>query len=131
MRYYLSMMTTVLDGFMPTVAAAVILPHLVTLFPVRGLRLILTRLDDQIYAFNSECPHASGDMSQSTISRKGRIDCPDHGYVFDIRSGRITWPEDENYCLRKYPVRVIEGVVYVKLPTSIVSSEQSTVSSEQ
>lgn len=112
------------DGFTPTVAAADILPHLVTLFPVRGLRLILTRLDDQIYAFNQECPHASGDMSQSTISRKGRIDCPDHGYVFDIRSGRITWPEDENYCLRKYPVQIVDGVVWVKLPMNVVNSEQ-------
>ena len=112
------MVATGLDGFTPTLAAAEILPHQVTLFQIGDLRLILTRLEGQVYAFSSECPHASGDMSHSTISRKGRIDCPDHGYVFDIRSGRITWPEDENYCLRKYPVQEVKGVVYVKLPIS-------------
>ncbi|MBK9051062.1 MAG: Rieske 2Fe-2S domain-containing protein [Chloroflexi bacterium] len=91
-------------------------PQQVTLYQWGERRFILTRLDGQVYAFSSECPHASGDMSVSTISRKGRIDCPDHGYVFDIRSGRITWPEDENYCLRKYPVKEVDGVVWVQLP---------------
>ena len=111
------------DGFKPTLAAAAIIPHQVTLFHIGERRIILTRLEGQVHAFSSECPHASGDMSGSTISRKGRIDCPDHGYVFDIRSGRITWPPDENYCLRKYPVRELDGVVYVKLPGSGVSSQ--------
>ena len=115
------------DDFTPTLAAATIHPQQVTLFQIGERRIILTRLDGQIHAFSSECPHASGDMSNSLISRKGRIDCPDHGYVFDIRSGRITWPEDENYCLRKYLVKEINGIVYVKLP---VSKQQPAVSSE-
>ncbi len=105
-----------LPDFTPTVAAAEVQPQQVTLYQWGERRFILTRLDGQVYAFSSECPHASGDMSVSTISRKGRIDCPDHGYVFDIRSGRITWPEDENYCLRKYPVKEVDGVVWVQLP---------------
>lgn len=104
------------QDFTPTIAAAEIQPHQLTIFQTGARRILLTRLDGQIHAFSSECPHASGDISGSTISRKGRIDCPDHGYVFDIRSGRITWPADENYCLRKYPVQEINGMVYVKLP---------------
>ena len=103
------------DEFIPAVAAADIQSQQVVLFEVGGLQLILTRLEGRVYAFSSECPHVFGDMLGSTISRKRRIDCQDHGYVFDIRSGRITWPEDENYCLRQFPVREVDGQVWVKV----------------
>ncbi|MCL4869513.1 MAG: Rieske 2Fe-2S domain-containing protein [Anaerolineae bacterium] len=101
------------DEFCLTVPSAEVRPQQATVCQVGGHCLILTRLDGQVHAFSGRCPHASGDLSGSTISGKGRVDCPEHGYVFDIRSGRITWPEDEHYRLHKYPVEERDGVVYV------------------
>jgi nitrite reductase/ring-hydroxylating ferredoxin subunit len=43
------------------------------------------------------------------------VTCPDHQYCWNIRNGRILWPEDENYRLKKYGVMVVDGIVKVKL----------------
>ncbi len=40
--------------------------------------------------------------------------CPWHGYEFDIRTG--THPTDKRVRLRKLPVRVAEGKVFVTVP---------------
>ena len=59
-------------------------------------------------------PHAAASLSDGSLSR-WKVSCPDHGYCFDIRSGRITWPEDEFYRLKRYDVTVEAGEVRVKL----------------
>ena len=80
---------------------------------VNGRKLILTRVDDQIVAFDSRCPHAAADLSLGTLTR-WKVTCPDHDYCFDVRNGRVLWPEDGMVRLKRYPVR-INGSVWVQL----------------
>lgn len=76
--------------------------------------IILTRIEGAIHAFRSRCPHASGDLTQGELHR-GRIDCPNHGYRFDIRSGYPVWPPDEVCRLKKYSVKEEKGRIFVKI----------------
>ena len=103
------------DGYIETVAAAAVHPRQMTPFDIGSETIILTRIDDKIYAFNSTCPHAGAYLADGEILSRGRVECPLHNYVFDIRSGRVTWPEDEFYRLRCYSVRERDGMVYVKI----------------
>ena len=41
------------------------------------------------------------------------IDLP-HDYCFDVASGRLVWPDDEPYRLRRYDVKEEGGVVKVR-----------------
>lgn len=79
-------------------------------------KIIVTRLEEELRAFSAACPHAAGDLSRSTIYR-GRIDCPEHGYRFDVRTGRTLWPPDEVCRLRQYEIVEMEGKIKIR-PTS-------------
>lgn len=80
---------------------------------VAGEPAVITRLGDQLHAFVAACPHAAGDLRKGTVYR-GRIDCPDHGYRFDVRSGRVLWPPDEVCRLRVLEVIETDGLIKVR-----------------
>lgn len=105
------------DGFYDTgvppsqLAGGVLLP-----VTVAGEPLLLAQLaGDEIVAFGRYCPHAAADLAKGDW-RNGRITCPDHGWKFDARSGRILWPADEACRLPRYAVRLVEGTVRVRVP---------------
>ena len=80
---------------------------------IAGDSVLVTRLDDQLFAFSAACPHAAGDLSKGGYYH-GRIDCPDHGYRFDVRSGRVLWPPDEVCRLKRYQVLEVDGWIKVR-----------------
>lgn len=49
----------------------------------------LAKLDGQLIAFSTTCPHMLGPLQESEIE-KGIVECPWHGYKFDIRSRKCT-----------------------------------------
>ena len=75
---------------------------------------IITRVGGDLVAFSNVCPHAAADLSQGRLAR-GQIKCPDHGYTFDVRSGRATWPVGEGCRLFRYPVEVVGGEIRVRV----------------
>jgi nitrite reductase (NADH) small subunit len=102
------------DGFYETVAVEQVLPNAAVPVTINGRKLLLTTYENKLYAFNAECPHAAANLGDGSISR-WKVICPDHAYCFDMRNGRILWPEDENYRLKQYAAKVENGVVKVKL----------------
>ena len=84
---------------------------------VAGREIVLTRVDTEIVAFARRCPHAAGDLCAGGIHR-GRVSCPDHGYKFDVNTGRLLWPPDELYRLPRYRVRVVDERVHVSLEST-------------
>jgi nitrite reductase/ring-hydroxylating ferredoxin subunit len=81
---------------------------------VAGQRIILLRWEGRVYAVHSECPHAAADLAKGELHR-WKLTCPEHHYCFDVRNGRLLWPEDEHYRLRTFEVKEEEGVVKVRL----------------
>lgn len=102
------------DAFVDTVPSARVEENEMTPVQVYGRKIILTRCDGVVFAIDSICPHAAADLSKGTLHRQ-RLCCHEHDYCFDIPSGRILWPEDEVYRLRRYEVKEEAGVVKVRL----------------
>lgn len=99
--YFAALQSDIEDGRLTTVT-------------INDTPIILTRVNGTIHAFLARCPHASGDLAQGELHR-GRINCPDHGYKFDVESGRPLWPPDEACRLKKYPIRQQAGRVFVQI----------------
>lgn len=115
MRFFKTKATPDEDGYFETITAVSLPPNQMTAVTINGRKLILTQWDDQIIAFSAECPHAAADLSQGWLSRY-KITCSDHDKCWDIRNGRILHPEDENYRLTLYDVKLSDGIIQVKLP---------------
>ncbi len=84
------------------------------------LLAVLDKMDSlagvEVVAFTSLCPHALGDLSYGSLDNgTGEVDCPDHGYRFDARSGACVFPKTGPR-LRTYPVHVLSnGTIMVKV----------------
>ncbi len=102
------------DGFFDTVERTAVQPNQMITVTINRQKVILTCWEEKVYAFAAACPHAAADMSAGWVNR-WKVVCPDHDYCFDIRSARITWPEDENYRLKMFATKEVDGVVKVKL----------------
>lgn len=103
------------EGYVLTdVAAADVTAGEMVTVKVNGRSLILTRLDGNLHAVSRECPHAAADLAKGELHR-WKLYCPDHSYCFDVRNGRILWPEDEPLRLKSYPVKVEDGRIKVKV----------------
>lgn len=84
---------------------------------VDGRPVILTRYEGRLYAIDAHCPHAAADLAAGSL-RSWQLCCHEHDYCFDIRTGRIVWPEDEVYRLRRYETIEEEGEIRVRLSPS-------------
>ena len=81
---------------------------------VHGRVLVLTLLEGSPVAFGDVCPHGAASLAAGSL-RGRQVCCADHGYCFDIVSGRIAWPPDEPYRLRLHAVKVQDGRVKIRL----------------
>lgn len=78
-----------------------------------GIPVALYRLDDGVYATHDVCTHAYALLSEGYIEGDV-VECPLHGAMFDIRSGKCKAVAATD--LATYPVRVESGAVLVQLP---------------
>ncbi len=60
------------------------LPHA---FELGGRRFRLVEHDGDLLAHDARCPHRLGPLEDAPV-RDGCIECPWHGYRFDVKSGR-------------------------------------------
>jgi 3-phenylpropionate/trans-cinnamate dioxygenase ferredoxin subunit len=68
--------------------------HEVRRADIGGLKVCLISIDDQIHAFNDQCPHMRASLASGRINGFGEIICPLHFYRFDLKTGR----ESQNRC---------------------------------
>ena len=101
-------------GFYTVSTADAVRANQITLVQINNHSFILTRWQDEVVAFSNRCPHASANLAEGDLHR-GRITCPDHGYKFDIGNGRVLWPPDEVYRLKRYEVLEENGIIKVRL----------------
>lgn len=101
-------------GFYTAVPADTVPTDQPTKITINGEPILLIRWQGELFAFSARCPHATADLSKGEFYR-GKIECPDHGYVFDVRNGRVLWPEDEMCRLKWFVVKEEAGMVKVKI----------------
>ena len=100
---------------------------------VGGMEVGIFRLGNEFFAYENKCPHLEGPVCQGKIlplatedvqndgTSNGRVFsktrmnvvCPWHGFEFDIRTGMH--PMDSKVRLRRIPVKVLDGAVYVSV----------------
>lgn len=102
------------EAFVAVARSEEVTPGRMTTVKLAGRKIILIRDEGRIFAVDSLCPHAAADLTQGTL-RHWQLCCHEHDYCFDIRSGRIVWPEDEVYRLRRYEVIEEAGEIRVRL----------------
>ncbi len=113
----MSQSESALDGFLPAIGVGELqLDRPRRVKTANGyVVIVLTEVGGvrTVSAFTPICPHAMGDLSHGT-AYQGQVECPVHGYRFDVVTGECVWPSGESP-LRVYPVRVVDDVVYVKV----------------
>jgi nitrite reductase/ring-hydroxylating ferredoxin subunit len=101
-------------GFIHAAQGEAVAEDLMTVVKIGGRKIILTRHHGRPYAFDATCPHAAADLSRGAL-RGWQVCCHEHDYCFDVRSGRIVWPEDEVYRLRRYETKEEGGAILIRL----------------
>lgn len=90
---------------------------------VDGSRILVTRLPSgEVAAFATFCPHLGTPLHRATLLGE-HLQCPQHRYVYDLRSGRNVLPADEVSaeelrrlrpgCLPTFPAIEQDGWVWV------------------
>lgn len=102
-----------MDDFIGTVPSGTVRPNRITLVEVENQRVILTRIDRELCAFNALCPHQLGNLASGKIIN-GEIECPVHNWRFNIRTGKSIYPEDDGLRLRRYDAKEENGMVKVR-----------------
>src|SRR5690606_4640449 len=69
---------------------------------------------DRVFALTDRCPHKGGPLSQGIVSGDS-VTCPLHGWNIALDSGQACAPDVG--CARRYPVRVVDGEVWLSLTT--------------
>jgi 3-phenylpropionate/trans-cinnamate dioxygenase ferredoxin subunit len=81
---------------------------------LNGLRLALCRLEDGVFAIEDICTHDGGALDQGELMEGGRIECPRHGALFDVRTGKVlSLPAVKD--VRSFRTKTENGEIFVEL----------------
>ncbi len=84
---------------------------------VHGTWIALFNVNGTFYAIDNACPHAGGPLGEGTLRENGVVECPWHGWRFDVTTGqRVGNPNFEAPCCA---VRIVGETVQVALPPSL------------
>lgn len=53
-----------------------------------GLRIVLCKVDGEVHALDSRCPHAGGQIQTGPLEQGRFAVCPLHRYLFDPKTGK-------------------------------------------
>jgi 3-phenylpropionate/trans-cinnamate dioxygenase ferredoxin component len=56
-------------------------------FDVDGEPILIAKVDGHLYAIADTCSHAMAYLSEGELLDDCRVQCPDHGAIFDLRTG--------------------------------------------
>jgi nitrite reductase/ring-hydroxylating ferredoxin subunit len=80
-------------------------------FEHEELSIVILRTANGISAFEDVCPHAFWPLSDGCV-RQGLLECPGHGWEFDVQSGKcLTAP---TYALTRVDSRVIGEMLHLE-----------------
>lgn len=81
---------------------------------LNGTRVALVRHGDRVHALGDVCAHQGGPLSEGRLAG-GRLACPWHGWMYDVRTGRCLMPA-RGAPVPSYAVRVEGDDVWVEVP---------------
>jgi nitrite reductase (NADH) small subunit len=68
--------------------------------------------DDEVFALDNRCPHKGGPLSEGIVHGR-QVTCPLHNWVIGLDDGEAAGADKG--CVRRYPVRLEDGRVFLNL----------------
>lgn len=82
---------------------------------VRGELITLFNLDGELFAIYDRCPHKkTAPLVRGILNGLG-VKCPNHGYLFDLKTGKCDRGEEWN--TRVYQVKIENGKILARPAT--------------
>jgi len=91
---------------------------------IKGRGVVLFNIDGTIHAIDNSCPHQGASVANGHLDGYV-LSCPAHGLRFDLRTGCM--PGAGGLSLTTFPVRTIDGRVFVSLEDPAASPTQVSV----
>ncbi|MDQ6669745.1 MAG: Rieske (2Fe-2S) protein [Chloroflexota bacterium] len=67
----------------------------------------LANVDGVLHAVDNNCPHSGGPLARGKLIGR-ELECPWHGWRWDVTSGRNSWP-GTGWRVPRIPVRVLDN----------------------
>ncbi len=80
--------------------------------------VLVANLDGEFFAVENRCSHVSSPLEGGRV-RRGRIACPLHGAVYDLRTGASLAGTLAPRGLQTFATRVSDGMVWVATDPSV------------
>jgi 3-phenylpropionate/trans-cinnamate dioxygenase ferredoxin subunit len=103
------------DGFVAIAAADAIAAGGSAAVAVGELSILIVNLGGAFHALENRCSHAASPLAGGRI-KMGRISCPLHGAIFDLRTGAPLSAAIAPQAVRVFDARVVDGRIEVRLP---------------
>ncbi|HUA58307.1 MAG TPA: nitrite reductase small subunit NirD [Verrucomicrobiae bacterium] len=76
--------------------------------------IAIFNLGGRFVAVGNRCPHRGGPLADGIVAGDSVV-CPLHSWKICLDSGDVVRPEGESACVLSYPVKVVDGVVMVRM----------------
>ncbi len=80
-------------------------------FNINDADVAIFKVEGEVFAVSNICPHQHSALIYDGFIDKGCVVCPVHGWMFDLRTGRMP---SKAAGLETYPVKILEDWVFVK-----------------
>ncbi|MFT4577550.1 MAG: nitrite reductase/ring-hydroxylating ferredoxin subunit [Nitrospinales bacterium] len=78
---------------------------------LNGERISIFNIDGEFFAIYNQCPHKkTAPLIRGTLNGIG-VKCPNHGYRFDLKTGKCD--RGERFNTRVYPIKVVDDDILV------------------
>jgi len=77
--------------------------------------ILVANVGGTLFAMDNICPHSGGSLADGYLEGT-LVTCPFHMWEFDVATGCCTHIKNE--CLRQFPVMVVDGRIFVELPSA-------------
>jgi nitrite reductase/ring-hydroxylating ferredoxin subunit len=84
-------------------------------FESEGMKMVLLRTPERVYAYEDVCPHAFWPLSAGSF-HDGVLECPGHAWEFQIQTGKCE--ESPGYCLTPISATVVGELVKLEWESS-------------
>ncbi|TAL70753.1 MAG: hypothetical protein EPN82_01275 [Bacteroidetes bacterium] len=79
-------------------------------------QLAVFRRDGQLYCLSNICPHRHQDKIFDGIIRDMKVSCPEHGWTYELATGKNVNPLQGLRKLKKYEIFEKNGKIYIEFP---------------
>lgn len=114
-------------NFTPIIAAGDLRDGQLTRVDVDGVRILLLRRGEHVFAINEVCTHLGGPLAEGDLQSDNTVICPWHGSRFQMETG-IVVDGPAAYPQSCYEARILNGQIEIRLPLEVRETDRQLAS---